>query len=79
MKTYDEMKKETDAMPDGPQKKVLKSLLSQMKRAENLQKKYEKMKDKMPEDETLEEDITDTQKILDKYIDIYEDVTGPTV
>ncbi len=51
MKTYNEMKKEVDAMPDSPQKKALKSLLSTIKKTEALQRKYEKIKDKLPEDE----------------------------
>ena len=50
MKTYNEMKKEVDAMPDSPEKKA-KSLLSTIKKTETLQRKYEKMKDTLPEDE----------------------------
>jgi len=51
MKTYNEMKKEVDAMPDSPEKKAMKSLLSTIKKTETLQRKYEKMKDTLPEDE----------------------------
>lgn len=41
MKDYNEMKKETDAMPDGEKKTVLKKVLKGIRDAEKLQKKYE--------------------------------------
>jgi len=51
MKTYDEMKKEVDAMPKGAKKTVMKKIIKNIRDAENLQKKYEKIKDKLPEEE----------------------------
>lgn len=51
MKTYIEMKKEVDEMPKGEKKTVMRKLLRGIRESEILQKKYEALKDKLPEEE----------------------------
>lgn len=51
MKTYNEMKKEVDAMGKGEKKTVMRHLLRNIKKGEDLQKQYEALKNKLSEEE----------------------------